>query len=361
MKISDVKLALLEYTLPTGELYSGSRRRTNRLRTVLVKISVDQELFGISEMWYRGQDVCYLEHFLNKFLKGKDPHDIQEIKTTIRGQFDLFDEKDLGSIDVALWDIIGKLSSTPVFKLLGGYRNKIKAYLSMGSLLTAEEKERRVEEVCNYADQGFKAIKLRIGNQDVRKVLKYIEAIKENIGNEMEIMVDANQDQALGEMVWSYETALMMAKELENLGIVFLEEPLNTKRHEEIAALSQNVAIPIAGGEKEANMFGFKELIKRNIYDIVQPDVVNSGGISEVKRIANMADLYQRLCIPHCWCHGVGLAATLQAIGSIENCNYIEFPFDKSWKVPNKPGIGVEIKDEILDKINKGVKLISIE
>lgn len=380
MKITDVKVALIKYPLP-DKLYKGSERSTVEGKLVIIEVLTDEGLFGVGETWYRGQDLAYYEAFLNRFLKGKNPHNISEIITVIRSQFDLFDERDLGSVEVALWDIVGKASDTSVHELLGRHRETIRAYLSMASHLTAEEKGRRVDEIVGYSEQGFKAIKLRIGSQNPKKVLEYIAAIKEALGEKIEIAVDANQDQALGDIAWSYETALTMAKELDNMGIIFLEEPLNTKRLKEIADISSNVRIPIAGGERETCIFGFKEFVENDVYDIVQPDIVMSGGISQVLNIAKMASHHQKLCIPHSWCHGISLAATLQAIGAMEKCGYVEFPFDKSWpierrdvileepisinkdgcvKIPDEPGIGVRVKKEIVDRLAEGQKIISV-
>jgi len=381
MTITDVKVSIVEYTLPAGKLYGGAKRANNKVKFLIVKITVDKELFGFGEIFHRGQNVQYLEDLLNNVLKGKDPCNIKEITKTMRDQFDVFDERDIGSIDVALWDILGKISNIPIVGLLGAYRNKIKAYLSMSCHLTVEPLEKRLEEINDYISQGFKAIKLRIGGQDIRKVLFYIESIKEQLGDKIEIAVDANQDAAVRDDVWSYNTALMMAKELGKMGVIFFEEPLMTRRYAELCDLTREVSLPTAGGEKETRVFGFKEIIKRDIYDIVQPDIVMSGGISATKKIANMADLYGKQCMPHSWCHGIGMAATLQVIGSIENCKYVEFPFDKAWtleyrdialneiikidnggyvKIPTGPGIGVSVKDEIVEKIDKGIKLIEI-
>jgi len=381
MKITNVKVSIVKYTLPTRKLYEGASRSSSKVKFIIVKIAVDRELFGLGEVYYKGQDVYYLEDLLNNMLKGKDPCDIEVITRTMKGQFDVFDEMVLGAISVALWDILGKLSNMSIAKLLGVCRDKIKAYLSMSCLLTAKPLEERIEEIDGYISQGFKAIKLRIGSQDIRKVLFYIGKIKEELGDKIEIAVDANQDAAVGDDVWSYDNALMMARELGKMGVIFFEEPLMTRRYVELCDLTREAPLPTAGGEKEAQLFGFKEIIKRNVYDIVQPDVVMSGGISAVKKIADMADLYGKLCIPHSWCHGIGLAATLQVIGSIENCKYVEFPFDEAWaieyrdivlnevikinnegyvKIPSGSGIGVSVKDEIVEKIDKGLKLIEV-
>lgn len=274
-------------------------------------------------------------------------------------------------LEIALWDIIGKVSNQPVHKLLGACSDKMMVYAATSRLL---EKEMQVQQVVNIMNEGFKAVKLRLHRPDPWADLAVVEAVREAVGNELLILVDANQNNASeGYNFWSRRTAQQMAKQLEALNVYFLEEPLPRQDVEGLAEIAASVDMFIAGGEHTPTVYDFKEHILRGAYDILQPDVILGGnmGVTGLRKVATVADYRGRLVIPHVCSggnFGISLAATLQAMATVENCPMVEYPYDPPiltpetsqaflkepiWidnngfvKVPDKPGIGVEIDEE---------------
>lgn len=280
-------------------------------------------------------------------------------------------------LEIALWDVIGKACNQPIYKLLGGYQDKVMAYASTAELKKPEE---RVSDVLKWREQGFQAVKIRAHHPNPQKDLEVVKAVRDAVGNDMEIMVDANMAWEFVAPLWSYQTAVKMAKEFEKLGVKWLEEPLYKDNLEALAKLAAEVDIPIAGGELEFGLFRFKQLIDKGAYDIVQPDVNISGGILEGRKISALAEASGRLCIPHTWTNGLGLAANLQLIGALTNCPYVEFPYEPpAWaegvrdiilresikidkngfvEIPKKTGLGVELNEEVIAKYTYDKRVI---
>jgi len=280
-------------------------------------------------------------------------------------------------LEIALWDVIGKACNQPIYKLLGGYQDKVEAYASAAEL---KEPKERVKDVLKWREQGFKAVKIRAHHPNPQKDLEVVKAVRDAVGNDMEIMVDANMAWEFVFPLWSYQTAVKMAKEFEKLDVKWLEEPLYKDNLEGLAKLAAEVDIPIAGGELEFGLFRFKQLIDEGAYDIVQPDVNISGGILEGRKISALAEASGRLCVPHTWTNGLGLAANLQLIGALTNCPYVEFPYEPpAWaeetrdiilkepiridkngfvEIPKKAGLGVELNEELIAKYTYDKRII---
>jgi D-galactarolactone cycloisomerase len=210
---------------------------------------------------------------------------------------------------------------------------------------------------------------LRIRNQDIRKDLAVIEAVRVAVGDDVELMVDANQAwliHGFGDYPkWDLKRAMSVARELEQLGVVWLEEPLRMRDYEGLSILRRSTSVAISGGELNDDLDDFRELINRGCYDIIQPDVTFAGGILTCRKIAGMAEAANIVYNPHTWSNGLGLAANLQLMGAIPNCTYCEFPYDPpGWipegrdamltepiridgdgyvAVPSEPGLGVEV------------------
>jgi D-galactarolactone cycloisomerase len=298
------------------------------------------------------------------FLIGRDPFQVEDFLQIMRSA------KVIGFrpwfVEVAFWDIIGKATGQPVYRLLGGSRDRVKAYASTGEL---RDPETRAQDALRLVDEGFKAIKLRIRNEDIRKDLAVIEAVRVAVGDEVELMVDANQAwliHGFGDYPkWDLKRAMSVARELEQLGVVWLEEPLRMRDFEGLSILRRSTSVAISGGELNDDLDDFRELINRGCYDIIQPDVTFAGGIMTCRKIAGMAEAANIIYNPHTWSNGLGLAANLQLMGAIPNCTYCEFPYDPpGWipegrdamltepiridgdgyvAVPSEPGLGVEV------------------
>ena len=226
---------------------------------------------------------------LKSQIVGKDPFDVEVIWEHLYNRV-----KDYGlsgnticgisGIDIALWDIIGKACNKPIHKLIGGsFRNQVQAYAT-GIYFENMDRlvEDAVEEAKGYAEQGFKAVKMKIGLGSLKKDLERIEAVKEAVGEDVLLMVDANH-------CYNVPTAISLGRELEKLNIYWFEEPISPEDIDGYVEVTRTLDIPIAGGENEFTKFSFRELIVRRAMDIIQPDVCAAGGITDMILLRNTA------------------------------------------------------------------------
>lgn len=304
-----------------------------------------------------GLDPFYVEKFWSSAMLGREVY---------------LNRCSYGGFDVALWDIIGKATQQPIYKILGAERDKMMVYAATSRLLTPEEHVRQVQEIMSLR---FKAVKLRLHRPNYMDDLKVVEAVRKACGDDLIIVVDANQNhKAINYEWWSRKTARFMARELQNLNVFFFEEPLERRDHEGLAELSSEFDMYIAGGEHSLNIYEFKEHIEKNTYDILQPDIfLGDIGITGTKKLSAIADYNHKTIIPHVCGLGafaLNFAAMLQVSASLRNCPMIEYPFDPPFltvdtqqffmkdkirvdsngyvKVPDKPGLGVEIDEEVV-------------
>jgi D-galactarolactone cycloisomerase len=284
--------------------------------------------------------------------------------------------KGTAGLEIALWDIIGKAAGQPVHKLLGACKDRLPVYAATSRLLGIEQHARQVVDIMN---RGFKAVKLRLHRPDPLDDLAMVEAVRNEVGDGIMLLVDANQNNpSPGYNFWDRRTALQMAKELDKLNVFYLEEPLPRRDVEGLAEIAASVNMFIAGGEHSPTVLDFREHLLNGAYDIIQPDVILGGnmGITGVRKSGEMAGYFDRLIIPHVCSGGnfsVGLAATLQAMATLDNCPLVEYPYDPPIltvdttqtfvtkpllidedgcvKVPDKPGLGVELDEDKLAKM----------
>ena len=302
-----------------------------------------------------GLDPFFVEHFWSSAMMGREVY---------------INKCSYGGLDTALWDIIGKASNQPVYKILGAHRDRVKVYAATSRLLSPPE---HVEQVRELMSLGFKAVKLRLHRPDFRDDLKVVEAVRKACGDDLMIVVDANQNhRAIHYEWWSRQTAKIVARELQNLNVFFLEEPLERRDYEGLAELSAEFDMYIAGGEHSLNIYEFKEHIERNTYDILQPDItLGDIGITGTKKLSIISDYNYKMIIPHV--SGLGgfalnFAAMLHAAASLRNCPMIEYPFDPPFltvetqqfylkekfiidkegyvALPHRPGLGIEIDEK---------------
>jgi D-galactarolactone cycloisomerase len=299
---------------------------------------------------------------------GNDLFSVEKIIRILSGITYSMNTVDLWGVELAIWDAIGKASHQPVYKLLGGAQDRVMAYASTGMIKSPEEQAR---DAVKYLEMGFRAIKVRIHSDDLEKDLGPIRAIRDAVSSQMKIMVDANQAATFSGPVWSYRRALETARALEKLDVFWLEEPLYHAAHEDLARLTEEADIQIAGGEDENGFFRFKELIEQNCFDIIQADVCASGGILQLNKIATLAQAAGKFFIPHSFDMGINLAGALQVIGSVPNAPFVEYgidlpaiyaghdplmkkPIDVTKdgyvRIPDGPGLGIEIDEEYAEK-----------
>ena len=318
MKITDAEAYICHFPLPQPfhqTWIPGVPSMNNSL--LLVRLLTDEGIEGFAAAPAFMGELKGVPELLKIFLIERDPFRVEDFIKVFRSA------KAVGIrawfMEIALWDLIGKALGQPVYRLLGGYRDGVKAYASTGEV---REPARRVEDVFAMREQGFKAVKLRIKSSNIREDMAAVEAVRE-AAPDIEIMVDANQAWPIHDFaeypVWDLKRAMTTADELAALGVTWLEEPLGMYDYEGLSTLTAGTSLSISGGEMNSDLFEFRELINRRCYDVIQPDVTLSCGILNGKKIAGMAEAAGIDVKPHTWTNGIGLAANLQLMGAIPN------------------------------------------
>jgi L-alanine-DL-glutamate epimerase-like enolase superfamily enzyme len=274
-------------------------------------------------------------------------------------------EHAISGIDIALWDLMGKICRQPVSRLLGGrYRDRIKPY---GSLLFDEPGPLR-EKLRRAVERGFKAIKLGwrpFGRRDHKTDEKLIQTAREAVGPNVELMVDAGGSDAF----WphGYKWALHTAQMLAAYDVVWFEEALPPDDLEGYIELRRHSPVPIATGEVLTRRQSFRPFIEKHAVDIIQPDATKCGGLTEAWRVAWMAHEHNIRWVPHGWNTAIGLAADLQLAAAMPVASYVEYltpspymeeiitePFQVDAEgylpIPDRPGLGIELNREALKR-----------
>ncbi|MGC8543796.1 MAG: mandelate racemase/muconate lactonizing enzyme family protein [Vulcanisaeta sp.] len=340
---------------------------------VYVKVVTDEGLIGWGEAIAREAPeatASVINTLFKPMLIGKDPLDNEVLweqlfsAMRIRGHYAGYYVEALSGIDLALWDIRGKYFGKPVYKLLGGaFRDKVRAYASSVLFMSPED---TVKEVERLVQSGFKYVKVKIGRgYDVDKAV--IKAIRDSLGNDVEIMVDANT-------AYNVSTAIKVGRMLEKYDVLWFEEPVPPDNIEAYSRIARALDIPIAAAETLFTKYQWLEFMIKEAVDIAMPDIARVGGITEAMKIASLADSFGIPMTFHVGLSGAGCrAATLQFTASLPShitftptyeYYYVEKNplayevtrepveiFDGDYvKVPDRPGLGVEIDEGRLRK-----------
>ncbi len=386
MKITKVEYIPLVYKM-TVPFYSGVGKATQR-QLLIIKIHTDNGLIGLGEAATFGGPIestaVVLEKEIAPLLIGEDPMNVERIwhkcyfSSFQHGRAGIFICA-LSGVDLALWDIIGKFTKQPVYKLLGGFRKSVTAYASAGFYMQGKTVKDLVSEVCRYADMGFPAVKIKVGRTDTplslgilsssrtecmvtfEEDLERVEVSREALGSGMKLMVDANA-------AWSYNDAVRAGRFFDSLKIYFFEEPVRTDDYEGSALLARELDTRIAGYETECLAVNYARMISMGAVDIVQPDLCWAGGITESRKIAVLAAAHNRECAAHVFSSGILLAASLHFTCGIPNGAMLEYDMSdnifrhelvKEPILPDKngvitvsdaPGFGVELNEDMVEK-----------
>jgi L-alanine-DL-glutamate epimerase-like enolase superfamily enzyme len=274
---------------------------------------------------YASGDAVPDRELLERLLVGVDPRDARTVHGIVE-TVDLHHGRNW-IVEVAAWDLAARAAGVPVWQLLGGTRERIGAYASSGELVDAEERVRRCSAL---RDAGVRAVKIRLHSADWRLDLPVIAKVRERVP-ELEVMVDANQGWRMpGDLTprWDLRTASEFARELERLGVYWLEEPLPAENVDDYAALTSGTAVRIAAGEFVRSFAEARELVVRGGISVAQPDVVLVGGMEGARRISDVTAATGATWTPHTWSNGYGLLANLHAALAFSTCPYLEVPFD---------------------------------
>jgi D-galactarolactone cycloisomerase len=365
MKITDVKTIRLRATIPAeGQVFSRSGVRNSRSAT-LVEVHTDEGVTGIGSCSGSGELIGIItERVLRPLLIGMDPTEIDEIwdKVYIRGGHKEFGSRGIGvvalsGIDIALWDILGKVRGVPLYQLLGGKcRDKVPVY---ATALYPEESWKVVKRARGFAEQGFHGVKIKVGF-DLDQDIRIVRAVREELGKDFVVMTDANQG-------YTVDVALKASEAFADCGAFWLEEPLFVEDIEGHAILHEKGRTPIAVGENLHMSYAFENFILRGAVDFIQPDVARAGGISEIKKIAVLAAAHKIPVSFHTWGDAVALAASIHLSTALKDCIVMELDYTynplredllrEPFKVqsgylipPEKPGLGIELDQNALER-----------
>jgi L-alanine-DL-glutamate epimerase-like enolase superfamily enzyme len=282
-------------------------------------------------------------------------------------------------LEAALWDIMGQVCGQPVATLFGGCAARLPAYASCGERKGPEE---RAESALAFQEEGFRAIKLRIHQDFLDQGVATVRAVREAVGDTMDILVDFNQGWRMpGDVTPAPDRARVqrLSQELSQLGVLWLEEPLPRADVQGLATLRSTAGTLIAGGEMARTLEELLCYLEADALDVYQPDVVLAAGMSRVRLVAELALARNRHFSPHSWTNGLGLLANLQVAAGVGGGPYFEFPYDPpGWTVerrdfflaepvrlgadgcvavPCRPGLGAVIDWSAVERLDASRKL----
>ncbi len=346
-------------------------------RAIITKLETNIGVSGWGESSPNSRRIveAFIHDKLKKVVIGQDPFNVEPLWDQL-----FWGEHDLGpsgalpysiaGIDLAMWDIKGKILDQPVYRLLGGqYRNEILAYGGIplrGGKIPVEE---AIERALKLVDFGFRVIKLRMQIREYNldpipdPTLKYYTAVRKALPDDVELFVDPNEG-------YTAARAIQIGKELQQMGMKYYESPCPLENHRDTAEVVRALEIPVMAGEKCYTRWQVRDLILEANPDIIQPDLIKAGGITEVKKIAALGQTFFKTLAPHNTKPTLGTAAALHLMASISNAGpfleYVELDtyqdvlsvFDTliefregKLQVPETPGLGLVINEKKLEKL----------
>lgn len=368
MKVDRIELFHVAIPLPKPfypAWIPGYPQTVNRFN--LLRVTTDEGVQGVAAGVAFEQEREGLGSLLGPYLIGLDPVDIPTVRQRIR------EASFLGWrnywLEAAFWDIKGKVEGKPVWALLGGKEGgRVNVYASTGEV---HPPARRAEEVLELCDMGFKAVKLRVHSFDPAEDVAQVEAVRRAVGDSVMLGVDANQGWRVALIddapLWTLERAVDFARACMDLGVAWIEEPLDMHAYDELADLCRQSDVPIAGGEMNGGWHEFKVMLEKGSYDIYQPDATMGGGIGDAARVMETCRERGLGYTPHTWTNGLGFLINLHVYAAGPRTHPIEYPFeppgwvpeardgllvepiqvsaDGTVAVPDAPGLGIEIDE----------------
>jgi len=370
MKITKVESFILSDQLK--ESFFFSQWSYSERQICIVKVTTDNGLFGWGEGYGPAQIIESGINHLSPLLIGRSPLEQEKL------WFDMYRKTldfarrgvlaaSISALDIALWDLKGKMFNQPVSVLLGGqFRERVLPYAT--GLYFSDSNQLANDlaiEAASYVDQGFKAIKMKVG-LSIKADIENVKAVRAMIGNDVKLMVDSNH-------AYSLREATELARLIEPYNIGWFEEPISPEYYDQYRQLRNKTSIPIAGGECEYLRYGHHQLLKNDCVDILQIDICSAGGLTEAKRIAALASTYGVEIIPHTWGTGIAFHAALHFIANLEPIPgrlktpdfYIEYDRTENGiresltqpginmqdgyiEVLRRPGLGIEVNEDAI-------------
>lgn len=387
MNITDVSTIKLRYVVPTpmADAIHYMPERT----LLLVQIATDSGLTGLGECAAYGGSLDSMERVvlddLRPSLIGEDPFTVERLWRRMawrghqRGATGMMMQA-ISGVDIALWDLIGQATHTPLYRLLGGYRDTLDAYASAGFYAGGKGPDALAEEVGGYAERGFRTIKIKVGRNpevmlnplpdmwapdyatvSVEEDIARVRAARAAIGPRVRLAIDANN-------AWTPPVAIQFMRDVADQRIHWLEEPVGTDDLDGSAEVARAIDVPVAGYETATGLAAFRELIERRAVDIVQPDVIWTGGITACRKVAALAEAHGKPVVPHVFSSAVASIANMHFIASLPNAGLLEFDQNPNplrselfeepiladaggqVRLPNRPGLGVTLDQAVVDR-----------
>lgn len=359
MKISNVRFVALRQPLPQPLRLAWGAMHHRHFGLVVVETDVG--LMGIGETsvnfpsWAIVERKATLEEGLKPLLIGEDPRDVEGLWHKMYRAFVRLGVlwgkgavmSAIGGVDIALWDLAGKAEGKPIYELLGGKRlHRVPLYA------TGLDPGRLSDSARAYVDQGYRAVKVRIGFDEARDIAN-VEAVRRAVGDRVHLLVDAN-------MAYDLEGAKRMADALQAYHLYWLEEPLRADDLEGYRRLAQLIETPLAAGENQFDTADAAALLATNAIRYLMPDPTRAGGLSEARRICALAQARGLPYSPHHYGSDVGFAAVMHLIAAVPGADYLlrdvapaplresilRTPIviqDGCAHVPDGPGLGIEV------------------
>jgi len=328
---------------------------------VIVRVRTDDGIEGIG--WAGGQagpDMVIFEaaKALSQHAVGLDVYDTERLwermfQPKLIGRRGM-SVRAMAAIDIAMWDAAGKTAGIPLHKMLGGYRDRVPAYLAGGYYLEGKTLDDLANEMRQKVALGARYVKMKVGGASMREDEERVKVVREAIGPDVQLMVDANN-------AYSALDAITIARRLEKYEPFWFEEPVHAEDYAGLAKVQANTAIPIATGENEYTRYGFRDLIECGGADILQPDANVLGGITEFRHIASMASAYRLPLAPHgssllhvhlvsAFSNGLIVEHVITE-GSGKGgmfTNRLQLDEDGMVSPPDAPGLGLQLNEEYL-------------
>jgi D-galactarolactone cycloisomerase len=364
MKITDIQLIRLREELDPPFVAAWDPQPRRSFSATIVVVETDEGVTGYGS----GDTMDGFEGYRGLFL-GTDPLNIAEQSRRIASVN--FHAGRFWPLEVACWDVLGKVAGLPVAQLLGGARTRVSAYASTGSLMPPAQ---RAESAMRIREAGFRAMKIRIDPHAVSEGVATVRAVREAVGDTLDIIVDLNQAWRMaGDTGRTVDRVSVqrLVEQLQDFDILWLEEPLHADDLTGMRRLGAAGDMRVAGGEMEDSLPYFLRCLELDALDVYQPDAVLSLGISRSRMLAELVLHHNRWFTPHTWTNGIGLLANLQLAAGVGGGPYLEFPFDPpGWtparrdfmlaepltiddgclSVPDAPGLGLVLDDEALER-----------
>lgn len=378
MKIVDIKTYALQS--PLAQPFAFSQGWVNRRSATIVEVVTDQGITGWGEAFAQGLEppqiaVATIESALKPIVLGADPLDTEVLWHRMYHLSRDYGRKGsviaaISAIDMALWDIAGKALGVPVHRLLGGaFRKQVQAYATGFYRISGQGEAARLgEEAIAHYEAGFRAMKVKLG-YGVTDDIEVMRGVRRALGErEVTLMVDTNHGYGVAD-------AVRLGRVLEEYDLRWYEEPVVPEDIAGYQEVRQRLRIPIAGGENEHTLFGFRELLAARCVDVAQPDLGSCGGFTAGRHIVALAQAHGVQVNPHVWGSAIAQAASLQFIAAVPVAHHSVFAqepifeYDRSshpfreqlvkeplqhrdgWlTVPDRPGLGVEIERAVLDR-----------